>query len=125
MRSFWTRLAEWSQRTFGVDGTRGPKGPLLHLSKEVEEALEAIKDLRIPCVTGYDVQKWDARRDKFFSEIVDCQFLIFDAARRSGLTYDEFVARCFYKLDVNEHRKWGPPIFDGPTEHIKNEKERV
>ena len=36
--------AEWSQATFGTDAERGPIGPLKHLAKEVQEALEHLDD---------------------------------------------------------------------------------
>lgn len=82
--SFWDAQAEWSRKTFGADGERGPVGPLKHLAKETQEALEALQAGEL---------------SEAVNEIVDCQFLVFDAARRAGLTFDEFFVLCFAKLD--------------------------
>ena len=99
---FWDSLADWSQATFGSDQDRGPRGPLKHLLKEAQEALDA------PTVA--------ARRE----EIVDCQFLVFDAARREGMTLTELFAGCMAKLVKNRQRTWGKPSGDEPVEHIRN-----
>ena len=99
LRAFWNEHSEWSQKTFGADSERGPVGPLRHLLKEAQEALNNPSDLL---------------------EYVDCLFLVFDAARRAGYSYDEFVTACFDKLEVNKKREWirnTEP--DQPTEHTR------
>ena len=68
---FWNERAEWSIATFGPVDERGPMGPVLHLKEEVDEALEHLNN------SPYD-------KSKFVEELVDCLFLIEDAAMRVG-----------------------------------------
>ena len=83
-------MAEWSQATFGTDAERGAIGPLKHLEKEVREAQEALDPI----------------------EIADCLLLVFDAARRLGLTLDQLMDAAEWKLEVNKMRKWNRPTSD-------------
>ena len=99
MGDFWLELSEWSQATFGSDKVRGPRGPLLHLSKEVEEALKAPDDLE---------------------EYSDLFFLVFDATRRAGFSYAQLREAVTAKLAKNKARKWGKPTNDEPVEHIRD-----
>lgn len=103
MPEFWTAQAAWSQATFGSDSERGPIGPLLHLAKEVQEAIANPSDLE---------------------EFADLQFLIFDSARRAGFTYEQLLDACWKKLEKNKTRKWGPATKDGPVEHVRGESQR-
>lgn len=100
---FWNEQAAWSQATFGTDAERGPTGPLKHLEKEARESH----------------QEPDAEKRKV--EIADCLFLVFDAARRAGMTFDELFNTAFAKLEVNKSRKWQKPTSDEPVEHVRNE----
>ncbi len=112
MRSFFNQLSSWSQKTHGTDSFRGPKGPLVHLQKEVAEALAAFDRRDIP----------KAYRDiDLKEEIVDCLFLTLDAARRSGMTYDGLIEGAFTKLAKNRKRTWGPMTADGAVEHVRGE----
>jgi hypothetical protein len=96
---FWDEQSEWSQRTFGTDHERGPVGPLKHLAKEVQEVLSDTSDRM---------------------EYADLQFLVFDAARRAGLTCQELLALCFEKLDINKKRQWQKPTSsDEAVEHVR------
>jgi len=99
LRLLWNLQAKWSRKTFGEDHERGPKGPLLHLQKEVQEVLENPHDIM---------------------EYVDCLFLIFDATRRAGFTYDGLVHKAFEKLEINQDRKWQRPTSDMPVEHDRS-----
>lgn len=101
---FWAAQSEWSQATFGLDGERGPVGALKHLEKEAKEA--------------YDES--DPVKQKM--EIVDCLFLSFDAARRSGMTPLALRRLAFEKLAINKARKWGKPTSDEPVEHVRDEE---
>lgn len=105
-KKFWDDLSGWSQQTFGTDAVRGPAGPLKHLLKEAQEALTA------------------PDRQSLREEIVDCQFLVFDAARREGMTVEELFLGCFRKLEKNRQRSWPMPSTDEPVEHIRAEGER-
>jgi hypothetical protein len=54
-------------------------------------------------------------------EIADCLFLVFDAARRAGMTLDVLLNFCEKKLEINKARKWSKPTTDEPVEHIRYE----
>ncbi len=110
-KEFWDAQEIWSENTFGPSSPdwaartgklralrRGPIGPLKHLQKEVAEALEHPDDLL---------------------EYADLLFLIFDATRRAGFTFDELLDACFYKLAVNKRRQWQKPSGDEPVEHVR------
>jgi hypothetical protein len=83
VQAFWDAQAEWSKATFGTDIERGPIGPLKHLEKEAREAQAKPEDEL---------------------EMADCLFLVFDAARRSGLTLDALIHACEIKLEINKRR---------------------
>jgi hypothetical protein len=70
LEEFWDQLSNWSQQTFGSDSERGPLGPLKHLAKEIVEVQQKPDDLE---------------------EYADLVFLIFDAARRAGCTYEMVI----------------------------------
>lgn len=98
LAEFWDAHAEWSQATFGTDAERGPVGPLKHLAKEVQEALSDTSSLE---------------------EYADLLFLVFDATRRAGFTYEDLRAAVNGKLKVNMARKWNKPTSDEPVEHVR------
>lgn len=100
LKDFWIEQAAWSEKTFGPTSERGPLGPLKHLAKEVQEVIKDPSDLM---------------------EFVDCLFLVLDATRRAGFTYDQLVEGAFKKLDINKARVWkttGNP--DEPIEHDRS-----
>jgi hypothetical protein len=97
--AFAAEQAEWSQATFGADSERGPRGPLLHLAKEVQEALEHPTDPM---------------------EYVDCLFLTLDASRRAGFPAPRLLELAFEKLEINKRRKWNKPTSDNPVEHDRS-----
>lgn len=99
VQDFWNNQAVWSQNTFGLDTERGPIGPLKHLAKEAQEAQEKPDDE---------------------TEYADCVFLVFDAARRAGMTLEKLISTCEHKLEVNKQRKWSKPTDDNPVEHIRD-----
>jgi len=117
MSRFWDAQCEWSQEKFGSDDERGPRGPLLHLKKEIDECLDnlpaALDSAGLP-TPGNGLPK-------LHKEIVDAQFLVFDAARRSGMSFAELLVGCFSKLSVNEHRLWQTPTSDAPVEHVRED----
>lgn len=104
IQSFWDAQAAWSQATFGVDSERDHIGPLKHLAKEAVEAQVRPSD---PV------------------EIADCLFLVFDAARRSGMTLDTLIKVAEQKLLVNKARKWQKPTDDNPVEHVRDSEPTV
>lgn len=105
MLDFFERQQEWSYETFGNPSVRGPKGPLDHLQKESKEAYE------------------ESDPEKQKEEIIDCLFLVFDAAHRSGMSYSQIAKMAMEKLRKNKQRVW-PPIGATPpdkaTEHDRS-----
>ena len=99
IEEFWKQHSEWSQATFGTDKERGPVGALKHLEKEAREAQTKPED---------------------FEEYADCLFLIFDAARRAGLTLNTLLDITFMKLEKNKQRRWVKPT--NPDEPIEHER---
>lgn len=100
IKAFWMAQSEWSQKTFGLDTERGPIGPLKHLAKEAVEAQANPKGLM---------------------EFVDCLFLVFDATRRAGFTFDQLLEGAWEKLEINRKREWNkPPAGDEPIEHDRS-----
>ena len=95
----------WSEKTFGPDEVRGPKGPLMHLELEVQEAIRAIGT------------------DEALEELADCLFLIVDATWRSGFWTTDLLSAAMAKLDKNKSREWGDwrqgdP--NAPVEHVRD-----
>lgn len=119
MSEFWDDQSEWSQLQFGGDDERGPRGPLLHLKKEIGECLDELPKA-LNEITGLP-QKGNAL-PKLHAEIVDMQFLIFDAARRSGMTFRQLLIGCFHKMCVNKNRQWQKPTSDAPVEHVREDQ---
>lgn len=108
--AFLTRLenliydhAAWSQATFGLDTKRGPKGPLIHLKKEVREAIDNPRDIM---------------------EHADIFLLSLDALRRAGFTFQQLVEASRRKLEINKQREWAAieqQDPEGVVEHISGE----
>jgi NTP pyrophosphatase (non-canonical NTP hydrolase) len=98
----WQKHAEWSQATFGSDKSRGPLGSLKHLQKEATEAVEAFEADQL---------------DDLAAELADCLLLVFDAARRSGLSQADLLTLAHAKLEINKRRTWPRPRADEPCEH--------
>lgn len=95
----------WSQRTFGTDGERGPKGPLKHLKKEINECLDMHK-----------------RGELDPGEYGDLLILTLDSSRRAGLAVQDLVGAAIDKMNVNQARDWPAPTLenlDKPIEHKK------
>lgn len=104
-RYFFERHAVWSQETFGTDQERGPLGALKHLEKEAVEA---------------QVETTSKDHTRLRGEIADCLFLTFDAARRSGMDYDDLFDEVEAKFAKNKKRVWQKPSSpDQPIEHVR------
>lgn len=98
-RYFFERHAVWSQATFGKDTNRGSIGALKHLEKEAREAQANPTDRE---------------------EYADCVFLVFDAARRAGMSYDDLFDEVEKKFVKNKKRVWQTPTSpDQPIEHVR------
>lgn len=101
---FWIEQGTWSNKVFGPEIKRGPVGPLKHLEKEAKEAYG------------------ETDKTKQQEEIIDCFFLVIDAARRAGLTPETFFYCAFWKLEINKNRQWHKTSSDEPVEHVRGEK---
>jgi hypothetical protein len=97
MGRFFEARHSWSMATFGGPEVRGPIGPLRHLAKEVQEAIESPGDVE---------------------EYADLITLAFDAADRAGFSYEDIVSALWAKLAKNRERLWpsDAPV-DQPVEH--------
>jgi hypothetical protein len=80
---FWNEQAEWSRATFGQDHERGPAGPLKHLQKEVGEVFAELSE---PVEHPLDEEE---KQSRLTVELADLVFLVFDATRRSGGTFED------------------------------------
>lgn len=102
LEDFWIAQADWSRATFGSDQERGPMGPVKHLQKEVLETL-------------HELENGDLFQAKL--ELVDCLFLVFDAARRAGYSVTTLTQAAFEKLDINKSMEWVKQDSNEPMEH--------
>ena len=93
----WNKLSCWSQKTFGTDEERGPKGCLEHLKLEAQEAIESPKDIK---------------------ELADCFILIMDATRRSGFVWEELLMATDLKLEEVKNRVYLRTPEGIPCQHI-------
>ncbi len=94
-----TKLFEWSSATFGTPQERGPEGPLNHLRKEINEAIDDPDDI---------------------VEFADMYMLLSDAASRAGHSMSDVLYASIEKLLVNKKREWGPINADGFSEHVRD-----
>lgn len=125
-KRFWNALSDWSQATFGSDETRGPLGPLKHLRKEADEAIEQYMHIQSEDNDEADPELKAQALNQFKTELVDCQFLIFDSARRHGMSHKDLFKAAMAKLEVNKKRSWPKPSEEtkyDPVEHIKESSE--
>jgi len=104
MLDFFERQQEWSYETFGPPTFKGPKGPLDHLKKEAKEAYE----------------ETDEAKRKV--EIIDCLFLVFDAAHRAGMSYSEMSRIAIEKLVKNKSRTWPDWRGTDPDKAIEHDR---
>ena len=51
-------------------------------------------------------------------EFADCLFLIFGAAHKEGMTYEDICNAVNEKFEINKNRKWGKPDKNGVVNHI-------
>jgi hypothetical protein len=100
-RDIYAAHAAWSRKTFGEDHERGPVGPLKHLIKEAEEAMENPSDPH---------------------EFADCMFLTMDAARRAGHDVNALLLAMVEKLEILNARTYRKVEDGQPSFHVKEPK---
>lgn len=123
IEDFFRAQRAWSAKTFGPGYRRGPIGPLKHLAKEVNEAIEQA-ELARRLNAEMDLVGEGKAVARLHKEIADLQFLAWDAAWRSGMSAGQLAETCWKKLKENQERVW-PPIPEGdgpldePVEHCR------
>jgi len=100
LKSQFNAIVEWQEKTFPA-ATELSK--LHHLQKEVYELSFAAME----------------KNPGKAHEYADCIFLIYGAAAKSGMSYDDIVKAIEEKFLINQHRQWGKPDANGVVEHIK------
>jgi hypothetical protein len=88
-------LDQWSDKTFGSVGSRGPLGALKHLVLEAQEAVD------------------DPESDE---EYADCFLLILDAWRRHRGSFESLIRASKAKMLINRARTW--PVPTNPNEAV-------
>lgn len=90
----------FSLKTFGSAKDRPFSGPLNHLKREIDEAIES-----------GDI-----------SEFADMFLLLIDGFHRRfpSNNADSMIAAARKKLEINKARKWGKMDSEGVSEHIKD-----
>ena len=82
MKELLSEIAVWAEQTFPNEGVTGK---LAHLKEEIEELLDDPTNL---------------------DEWADCFLLLFDAARKQGIEYDDIAAAMRAKFERNKLRRW-------------------
>lgn len=101
MKELFEKITKWQDETFG-ESTSLSK--LSHLEQEIKELKADIKVLNID----------------FRLEFADCFFLLFGAAHKEGLSFEDICNALNEKLEINKKRSWGKPDEDGVVNHIKS-----
>lgn len=94
----FNEITQWQRETF-PQATLGTA--LKHLQAEIVEVIGA------PNMAAMAM------------ELADCFLLLYGAADRAGLTYDNICAAIDVKMGINRQRTWGKPNEDGYVEHIR------
>ena len=95
-------IVTWQDKTFG-EAT--PQSKLAHLDEELIELKEAI----------------EAGSADQYLEFADCFLLLFGAAAKAGMSYDDICEAIDSKMEINKKRKWGKPDKNGVVKHINHE----
>ena len=92
-------IIKWQDETFPEANSLSK---VAHLEEEVDELGTSIfcgdKNIRL--------------------EFADCLFLLFGAAHKEGMTYEEICAAIDEKLKINRNRTWGKPNEKGVVNHV-------
>jgi hypothetical protein len=105
-------ITEWQKQTFP---TATPLANITHLKDEVNE-LEMAHLKRKSLDTQHN-------RVSLALEYADCFILLFGAAFRDGMTYEDICTAINDKMAINVNRKWNAPDANGVQAHVKEEPE--
>lgn len=93
-------ITKWQNETFGKFS---PQAALAHLEEELDEL-------------NYDLYHNIETRNM---EWADCFILLFGAAKRDGLSYEDICNAINSKMDINYKRNWGVTEENGVIHHIE------
>jgi len=104
MRELFEKIVAWQNKTF-PGATAESK--VHHLTEEVQELLSDIQN--------------GATTDDLELEFADCFLLLFGAAQKVNLDYNDLVNAIEKKFKINTERDWGKPDENGVVKHVKSE----
>lgn len=115
-------IMKWSDDTFGKYRTASPMAH--HLKKEIDELIDALKQLDDEAYTHSDitaigVQELMRKNKRVLFELADCLTLIVDCAAHSQINMNTLISASEEKLKINKDRIWGNPDENGVVEHIE------
>lgn len=114
-----SRVAVWSNRTFGDRKARGPEGPLKHMLKELLVEFFGMPKARFDEILK-EIEANESRHSLYdVNEYADLQILVADALFRAGLDWESFMGFAHRKQSVNEERRWNTTSKAGIVEHLK------
>lgn len=102
-QSQFDQITQWNDETFPQSNTFST---LAHLQDEILEVIDALNantfhEAEIP------------------KEFADCFILLFAAAHKAGMSYDDITRAIDEKMQINYKRKWGAPDGNGVVHHVK------
>lgn len=102
------KITTWQDETF-------PKSTEIsrinHLVKEVKEL-----EIEAHIFKGKPTSENRSAKNQ---EYADCLFLLFGAASKEGLTYEDVCNAINEKFEINKNRVWGKPDVNGVINHVK------
>ena len=127
--SLMREIAEWSDKTFGVDGIQPINRaiPILnHLKKEISELIEATqKMLTVRWYAKSSQADIDQSIAQMHLELADVMILILDFATKVKVSPYELLLIIDAKLLLNHSRKWGKADENGVVHHIKENPDQT
>jgi hypothetical protein len=110
-------IGEWSNKTFGDEGERGPVGPLKHMAKEV--LCELLDAPRMETDAFIDKHCCSPVAPHDLTELADVLILLMDATRRAGCGWQQLVDEAKRKHSINVLRTYPKPVGDEISEHVR------
>jgi len=105
MKQLLDEMHKWQMETFPSSNSISK---LHHLSKEVVESIDALKNLG----TVYSMEEVEM-------EYADCFILLFGSAMMLGMDMDKIERIIRKKFEINKKRKWGKPDENDVVLHEK------
>lgn len=106
----------WQKDTFDV---ANPESMIAHLSEEVEELINGLKEFReVSKNPSIAVGEYYRKLENVKNEFADCFLLLFGSAMTLGYDLEGIAELISDKMEVNKKRKWGQPDKNGVIHHI-------